>query len=74
MRGLRSGDLVAIMDFLYHGEANILQDDLYTFLALAEELKLKGLTGGAKTERKKKHTGRFQAIMPPRSKRLVNNS
>ena len=51
MRGLRSGDLVAIMDFLYHGEANILQDDLYTFLALAEELKLKGLTGGAKTEK-----------------------
>ena len=50
MRGLRSVDLLAIMDFLYHGEANVLQDDLDAFLSLAEELKLKGLTGDAKTE------------------------
>ena len=46
MRGLRSDDLVAIMDFLYYGEANVLQENLDAFLALAEELRLKGLTGG----------------------------
>ena len=46
MRGLRSEDLVAIMDFLYYGEANVLQENLDAFLALAEELRLKGLTGG----------------------------
>ena len=46
MRGLRSDDLVAIMDFLYCGEANVLQENLDAFLALAEELRLKGLTGG----------------------------
>ena len=46
MRGLRSEDLVSIMDFLYFGEANVLQENLDAFLALAEELKLKGLTGG----------------------------
>ena len=40
MRGLRSEDVMAIMDFLYQGEANVLQDDLDNFLALAEELKL----------------------------------
>ena len=52
MRGLRSEDVMAIMDFLYQGEANVLQDDLDNFLALAEELKLKGLTGGeAKTDK-----------------------
>ena len=45
MRGLRSEDLVAILDFLYFGEANVFQDNLDSFLALAEELKLKGLTG-----------------------------
>ena len=44
MRGIRSEDLVAILDFLYHGEANIPQDSLDNFLIIAEELKLKGLT------------------------------
>ena len=44
MRGLKSDDLMAIVDFLYLGEANIFQDSLDSFLALAEELQLKGLT------------------------------
>ena len=43
MRGIKVRDLVAILDFLYHGKANIYQEDLEGFLALAEELKLKGL-------------------------------
>ena len=34
-----------VVDFIYHGEANIYQEDLDVFLALAEELQLKGLAG-----------------------------
>ena len=45
MRGLKAKDLVAIVDFIYHGEANVYHEDLDGFLALAEELQLKGLTG-----------------------------
>ena len=45
MRGIKSKDIVAILDFIYHGEANIYQEDLNEFLALAEELQLKGLAG-----------------------------
>ena len=45
MRGLKSEDLLAIIDFLYLGETNVLQENLDSFLALAEELRLKGLTG-----------------------------
>ena len=45
MRGLRAKDLVSLVDFIYHGEANIYQEDLAGFLALAEELQLKGLEG-----------------------------
>ena len=45
MRGLRAKDLVAIVDFIYKGEANIYQEDLDGFLALAKELQLKGLAG-----------------------------
>ena len=43
MRGVKAKDLVAIVDFIYHGEANIFQEDLDGFLALADELQLKGL-------------------------------
>ena len=45
MRGLKAKDLVSILDFIYLREANIYQEDLDGFLALAEELQLKGLTG-----------------------------
>ena len=45
MRGLKAEDLVAMVDFLYYGEANVNQESLNAFLGLAEELKLKGLTG-----------------------------
>ena len=45
MKGMKSEDLVAIVDFLYYGEANIYQENLDTFLNIAEELQLKGLNG-----------------------------
>ena len=45
MRGMKSDDLLAIVDFLYRGEANVFQENLDSFLAIAEELQLKGLTG-----------------------------
>ena len=45
MRGVKSVDLVAMVDFLYSGEANVYQENLDSFLAIAEELQLKGLQG-----------------------------
>ena len=44
-RGLKAKDLMAVVDFIYNGEANIYQEDLDGFLAIAEELQLKGLEG-----------------------------
>ena len=40
MRGVNSDDLVAMVEFLYSGEANIDQANLDAFLALADDLKL----------------------------------
>ena len=45
MRGMKFDDLLAIVDFLYCGEANVFQENLDSFLAIAEELQLKGLMG-----------------------------
>ena len=43
MRGMESNDLLSILDYLYFGEAYIHQQNLNSFLTIAEELKLKGL-------------------------------
>ena len=45
LKGIRAGALESVLDFLYRGEVNIYQEDLNDFLAAAEELELKGLTG-----------------------------
>ena len=47
LKGFQSKDFVSILDFLYCGEANVYQEDLDSFLAIAEEIQLKGLTGHA---------------------------
>ena len=41
MRGMKSDNLLAIVDFLYCGEANVYQENLESFLAIAEELQLR---------------------------------
>ena len=51
MRGTQYEDMVAIVDFLYYGEANIYQDNLDSFLEIANELQLKGLMEETKEEK-----------------------
>ena len=63
MRGVKADELVAIIDFLYFGEANVNQESLDAFLALAEELKLKGLTGSGEHNDEK-----YMTKAPPENK------
>jgi len=44
LRGVTYSDLVSILDFIYNGEVNVAQEELNSFLAVAEELQIKGLT------------------------------
>ena len=39
--------MLAIIDFIYYGEANVFEENLDAFLAIAEDLELKGLAGTA---------------------------
>ena len=51
MRGVKAKNLSYIVNFMYYGEVSIYQDELNDFLTLAEELKLKGLTGTSMGEK-----------------------
>ena len=44
LKGIGFENLKACLNFIYNGEVNIAQDDLNTFLVVAEELQIKGLT------------------------------
>ena len=41
---IRNSDMVSILNFMYNGEVNVNQEDLQSFLAAAEELRIKGLS------------------------------
>ena len=56
MRGVKSQVLLAILDFLYCGEANVYQENLDPFLAIAEELNLKGLMGQSEEVHEKRES------------------
>ena len=46
IKGTKARDMEAVLDFIYKGEATVLKEDLETFMALAEELELNGLSKG----------------------------
>ena len=56
LKGIKHTDLTAVLNFMYHGEVNVAQEDLNSFLAVAEELKVKGLTQQKKPEEKKENS------------------
>ena len=52
LKGVKYTDLQSVLSFLYHGEVNVAQEELNSFLAVAEELKVKGLTQSNSSEPK----------------------
>lgn len=44
LKGVKYADLLAVLNFMYHGEVNVAQEELNSFLAVAEDLRVKGLT------------------------------
>ena len=85
LRGVSFSDLSSVLDFMYHGEVNVAQEDLNSFLAVAEELQIKGLTnkegreqssGGEPSKDKKLHggPGRPGAVGGPPAKRPRRSS
>jgi hypothetical protein len=43
LKGVTYTDLNSVLNFMYHGEVNMAKEDITSFLAVAEDLKVKGL-------------------------------
>jgi len=61
LKGVKFTDLQSVLNFMYHGEVNVAQEELNSFLAVAEELRVKGLTqnnqgGGSSSSSSKKES------------------
>ena len=72
MKGVKSENLVAMVDFFYHGEANVFQENLDSFLAIAEELKLKGLSGQSSDDFMNTQDKSVESAMPQKKEKLNN--
>ena len=64
LKGVKHEDLKSILDFMYHGEVNVAQDNLNSFLGVAEELKVKGLTQNLPAEKSQSPRPREKAAPP----------
>ena len=71
LKGVKYQELVAVLNFMYHGEVTVAQKELNSFLAVAEELKVKGLTQNGSSSSKSSSSAApipspsFQRPAPP---------
>ena len=68
MKGVKYTDLQAVLNFVYHGEFNVAQEELNSFLAVAEDLRVKGLTQNQPSSHQsssKQSTAHQQRRSPP---------
>lgn len=58
LKGVKYKELLSVLNFMYQGEVNVAQEELNSFLAVAEDLRVKGLTqnnaGGSSAAEKTK--------------------
>lgn len=58
LRGVRKLDLVALLDFMYHGETSLAEEELERFMETAEDLKVRGLTLNEEQQRRENERSR----------------
>ena len=54
-KGVEFHDMQAVLNFMYHGEVNVAQEALNSFLSVAEDLQVKGLTQKKSSESSAQH-------------------
>lgn len=57
LKGVRFSEMLSVVNFMYCGEVSVAQEDLNTFLSVAEELQVKGLTQNQNNTDRGENTG-----------------
>ena len=52
LHGIQAKELYSVMDYIYEGEVQLFETDLDYFLSIAQRLKLEGMMGSTKNEKK----------------------
>ncbi|XP_076335880.1 uncharacterized protein LOC143239029 isoform X2 [Tachypleus tridentatus] len=74
MKDMNYKDLKAIIDFMYHGQVNVSQDQLSTLLKTAQSLKVKGLAEVEDKEQGEKDGTIFHEMVPKISRAPQQNT
>jgi len=69
LKGVQFTDLQAVLNFMYHGEVNVAQEELNSFLSVAEDLQVKGLTQNNSGTAKSKAASEPITAPPPQKSR-----
>jgi len=56
LKGVKYTELLSVLNFMYMGEVNVAQDELNSFLSVAEDLRVKGLTQSNSGQAKSRNT------------------
>ena len=81
LKGVKHAQLVKVLDFVYYGEVEVAAEELNTFLAVAEDLNVKGLSQKDvlsnprnETETFTSNTRQVTNSLPVRSERSIDDS
>jgi len=63
LKGVKYVEIQLVLNFMYHGEVNVAQDELNSFLSVAEDLQVKGLSQNQpKPNRKPQESSSFKIV------------
>ena len=72
LKGVDFTDLQSVLNFMYHGEVNVAQEELNSFLSVAEDLQVKGLTqNNSSNPPKPKPTSIHKTPLPSRQQEVT---
>ena len=71
LKGVKYQEMLSVLNFMYQGEVNVAQEELNSFLAVAEELRVKGLTQNTQESGKQRDTAAAprDPVPPPKRPR-----
>ena len=73
LKNIKYSDLQSVLNFMYHGEVNVAQEELNSFLAVAEDLRVKGLTQNSQSSAANTNSQPSKPTPPPQQQQSTRS-